>query len=337
MRGERTRLPVWLLLGVVAVLVLLAYYPFAWDPPRMVANDVTRHPGGTLAFGDHNRARSPGTPDWLPRVRARQEFEAELVARPRFPQRHRDTSIMLLADDAWRTNFGLGQNGSDLVLWLRRGGSSADGGPTFVVPRAFSRGHWTTVRVTVRHDRLRVTVDGALRLRSPLAEGSLRTWGEGRLVLGDEVQGGRGWRGELKHARVATAGDSVDYLAPGALQVPRRYLHLPEHLAPFPPTSDREWLILGLHLVSFVPVGLLIAWTRRPPVRPLPTALLALGLALLLAAGKFLFTDRHAAVADLVVEFLGALAGGWLAAPLLAWWHPNRPRRHQQPSIRDTC
>lgn len=332
MDGERSRAAAWLLLAVVAVLVLLAYYPFRFDPPRVVTNDVSRTPAGTLTFDDHNRARTEGTPDWLPAACKGQEFSAVLVARPR-AQQHRDLSIMMVAADASHTNFCLGQDGTDLVLWLRRGGSTADGTPTYVVPNAFVPGHWTTTRVTVRGDRLRVTVDGATRVRDTLAGDSLRTWGAGRMVLGDEVHGGRGWRGELRRAQVTTTAGTVDYTAPGALDVPRSYLHLPEHLAPFPPAYGVEWLILGFHLFSFVPVGLLLAATRRPPLRPLTAALWALGLALLLGAGKYLFADRHIAIADLVVQVLGALVGAGLAPLLLDRWRTlrkvSRPHRSQ--------
>src|SRR5262245_26282014 len=58
------------LLGVVLLLVVEAYFPFAWDPPRIVHNDVTRSADGILRFGEMNSARTPGTPAWLSAVRA---------------------------------------------------------------------------------------------------------------------------------------------------------------------------------------------------------------------------------------------------------------------------
>ena len=53
------------LLGMVLVLIVIAYFPFAWDPPRTVRNEVTRSADGSLRFGEMNNARTPGTPAWL--------------------------------------------------------------------------------------------------------------------------------------------------------------------------------------------------------------------------------------------------------------------------------
>ena len=51
-------------------------------------------------------------------------------------------------------------------------------------------------------------------------------------------------------------------------------------------------------------------------MRPVPATALAVGLAVVLAAGKFLFYARHMAVADIVLQSAGALLGALLAARL---------------------
>ena len=48
-------------------------------------------------------------------------------------------------------------------------------------------------------------------------------------------------------------------------------------------------------------------------MRPVLATLLAAALALALAAGKFLFYGRHAAMADIVAESAGGLLGAVLA------------------------
>jgi hypothetical protein len=53
---------------------------------------------------------------------------------------------------------------------------------------------------------------------------------------------------------------------------------------------------------------------RRPSAHLLPATLVATGIALMLAAGKFLFHGRHTAAADVTVQLLGGLLGA-----LLAW------------------
>lgn len=306
-----------LLAVLLAFFVAEAYWPFAWDPPGTVTNGVRRTAGG-LTFGDRNAARTAGTPPWVATVRRTGRVDIELVARPAYPQRHPDTSIMMLADDSWHTDFAIGQDGTDLLLWLRRTGTNTDGDPAFVVDGAFPRGEWADIRVAVRDDRLRVTVDGTTRLAAPLRPGSLGVWGPGRLVLGDEVHGGRPWQGEIRHAVVRTDAGSVDYVRPGALETPARYFYLPDHVSPFPPFNRTEWLALLGHLVSFVPVGFLLVWARRRRTRPANEVLVAVGIALgiaaVLAAGKLLFSERHLAVADLVVQAAGAFVGAHAAA-----------------------
>ena len=55
--------------GLMLLLVITAYYPFNWDPPRFVHNDVSRSGSGALRFGEMNRARTTGTPQWLASAR----------------------------------------------------------------------------------------------------------------------------------------------------------------------------------------------------------------------------------------------------------------------------
>jgi VanZ family protein len=304
------------LLGLVLLLAVIAYFPFDWDPPRTVSNEVTRSADGSLRFGDMNAARTPGTPAWLQELRSSGIVHIRLVAEPRSPEKHSPSSIMMLASDYWHTDFAIAQDHGDLVVWLRRPGSTDAGEPPFVVGGVFRPHRRTSVDVILRRADIRIAVDGTTRLTGHLPADSARVWGAGQIALGDEVLGGGPWQGEIRHAEVRTPGHAVDYVRPGALSIPERYFYLPDHVAPFPPPSLNEWLILLLHLLSFIPLGFLIAWARRPPVRPVPATALAVGLAVVLAAGKFLFYARHMAVADIVLESVGALLGALLAARL---------------------
>lgn len=303
--------------GLLAVLVLLlatvAYYPFDWNPPRTVANDVRRTPAGTLRFGEDNVARTPGTPAWVGEARGGASVRVDLRVRPAFPQRYSPVSILMVARDYWHTDLGIDQYGRDLVVSLGRPGSTENGDPPFVVDGAFAPGRWTAIMVTLSRTAVVVAVDGTTRVREPLPAGYQRAWEGGRLALGDEVRGGHGWQGEIARAEVRTPTRSVDYVEPDALDVPEESFYLPDHVAPFPPVSRLEWAILALHLLSFAPLGFLVARLRRPPYGLLTATALAAGVALVLALGKFGFDGRHTAVADVAVQIAGALAGAWLA------------------------
>jgi VanZ family protein len=310
----------------IAIMTILAYFPFDWNPPHTISNDVTRTAQGDLRFGEHNAARSSGTPEWLIAAQSAERLTIDLEARPQSTQHQPPTSIMMLASDFWHTSFAIGQDGTGLVLWMRRTGSSDNGDPPFTVPDVFRPNHWTIVQIGVVGARLTVVVDGRVRVRESLPSDTLRTWSGGRVALGDEVHGGNGWRGEIRRAQVTTVGDSINYVQPGALLVPPSYFYFPDHITPFPPPAAIEWFILVLHFLSFVSVGFLLMWISRPAFRVRSATIMAFGLAVLLALGKFLFDGRHTSVADLVAQLVGGLVGA-----MLGHWALRKAR--QSPAV----
>lgn len=299
------------LLGIILVLIVIAYFPFAWSPPRTVRNQVARNAEGSLRFGQMNYARTSGTPAWLNDVRTSGMIQIQLVASPQ--SLRQDASIMMLASDYWDTDIAIGQDHSDLVVWLRRPGSNANGDPPFVIRGVLQPQRWTSVDLRLLRGDLRIDVGARTRLTEHLPADSLQAWGQGQVALGDEVHGGGPWQGQVRLAQVRTPGHAVDYVRPGALSIPASYLYLPDHIESFPPKDLKSWLSVFLHMLTFIPVGFLIVLARRPPVRPVLATLLAAALALALAAGKFLFYGRHAAMADIVAESAGGLLGAVLA------------------------
>jgi hypothetical protein len=299
------------LLGIILVLIVIAYFPFAWSPPRTVRNQVARNAEGSLRFGQMNYARTSGTPAWLNDVRTSGMIQIQLVASPQ--SLRQDASIMMLASDYWDTDIAIGQDHSDLVVWLRRPGSNANGDPPFVIRGVLQPQRWTSVDLRLLGGDLRINVGARTRLTEHLPADSLQAWGQGQIALGDEVHGGGPWQGQVRLAQVRTPGHAVDYVRPGALSIPASYLYLPDHIESFPPKDLKSWLTVFLHMLTFIPVGFLIVLARRLPVRPVPATLLAAALALALAAGKFLFYGRHAAMADIVAESAGGLLGAVLA------------------------
>jgi hypothetical protein len=310
------------MLGLVLVLIALAYYPFTWDPPRTVRNQVTRSAAGFLRFGEMNDARSPGTPAWLPNVTASGTIEIQLEADPQSARQ--DASIMMLASDSWHTDFAIGQDGSDLALWLRRPGSNINGDPAFVVPGALQAHRWNSVSVIVRRGDLRIDVAGRTRLTARLPADFARVWGQGRIALGDEVHGGGPWQGQIRLARVSTPDRAVDYVRPGRLAIPPTFLYLPDHVEPFPPMGRQQWLYAALDLVSFIPLGFLVVLAARRPMRIVPATLLVTVFAVALGAGKFLFYGRHTAAINLLAQMAGGLLGAFLAARLARGRRPGR-------------
>jgi hypothetical protein len=300
------------LAGTVLVLIVIAYFPFAWSPPRTVRNQVTRSADGSLRFGEMNYARTPGTPIWLQEVRTSGTVQIELQAQPQSQSQH--APMMILASDHWHTDFALGQDHSSLLVWLRRTASDSNAGPPFTVGGVLQPRQWITVNLMLQQGNLRVDVDGLTRLTEHLPTDVTRSWSQGLLALGDEVHGGRPWRGEIRSAQVRAPGYAVDYVRPGALSIPATYLYLPDHIEPPFPITRGQWLLAVLDLMSFIPLGFLLVLARTPPMRPVPATVLAASLAVALAAGKFLFHGRHTSLANIVMQAAGGLLGA-----LLAW------------------
>ena len=229
--------------------------------------------------------------------------------------------MMMLASSFFNTDFAIVQDHSDLLVYLRRPGSDANGDPPFAVDGVLRSQRWNSVDVMLQHDDIRIAVDGPTRLTDHVPADSARVWGQGQIALGDEVHGGGPWQGKIRLAQVRTAGYVVNYVRPGALSIPKSYFYFPDHVLPFPPKGEQQWLDVFLDMVSFIPVGFLIVWARRPPGRAVPATVLAAVLALVLAAGKILFHGRHISLAAIVMEIFGASLGALLAS-LLA--QPNR-------------
>jgi hypothetical protein len=300
------------LLGTVLVLIVIAYFPFAWSPPRTVRNQVTRSADGSLQFGDMNYARTSGTPTWLQEVRTSGTVQIELQAQPQSLRQH--APIMILASDHWHTDFAIGQDGSRLLVWLRRTASDSNAGPPFTVGGVLRPQQWITVNLMLQQGHLRIDVDRRVWLTEHLPADVTMAWSQGQIALGDQVHGGRPWQGKIRRAQVRAPGYAVDYVRPGALSIPASYLYLPDHIEPPFPISPGEWLLAFVDMVSFIPLGFLVVLARTPPMRPAPATLLAASFAVALAAGKFLFHGRHTSLANVVMQAVGGLLGA-----LLAW------------------
>ncbi len=61
--------------------------------------------------------------------------------------------MMMLASDYGHTDFAIGQDHSNLMVWLRRPGSDANGAPPFVIDGLLQPQRWTSVDVILHAPR----------------------------------------------------------------------------------------------------------------------------------------------------------------------------------------
>lgn len=316
-----------LLLGlVVAAHMVVAFAPFRPDPPRPVSNGAHRR-GDVIAIDGPALVRSPEPPAWLAEVTQRNEVAVHVTARSLEPDQDGPARLVAIEGGHTRADLMLGQRGADLVVRMRRSGSDRAGNPAARVPDVFGGDAWHRFDVVAADGELVVSVDGVPRVRWRLPAASLAGWDPGyRLHVGDAATGERSWHGEIRSLVAGSGGALVDYLRPGALEVPARFWYVPERVRD-PVGWDvldggRASALAVVRLVSFVPVGALAAAAagRRRAGRVL-VAGAVVGLAAALQLGKVLFAGRHPALADMVIE----VCGGALGAAAWAWWTRLRP------------
>lgn len=299
----------WLVAAVVVANVAGSLFPFRLDPPRYVRNDVRRAPSGQLDFGRHNALRSLSAPEWLPAVLRSGRLGVELEARSAGPQGG-PARLFALSESPFHANLVLGQGGDDLLVRVRRPGSTTAGSPAFHVRGVFAHGDWVALDVELEPDRVRVAVDGEPRLDAALPGDTLDSWSpRARVALGDEPGGGRAWRGSLRRATVRVDGDSDDLLAPATLECPAASWVLPDRLRRSPSFDGRELGPALLHFAGFAPLGFLLAREHGARRAALLCALLSLGL----SAAKVFVAGRHPAALDVVTQVAGALCGALAA------------------------
>ena len=105
-----------------------------------------------------------------------ERLNIQLGMNPRTSQGQSPASVMMLAQDFWHTDFAIGQDHSDVIVWLRRPGSDLNGNPTFDVHDALRLGHWNRIDVRVRGQGISIDVNHTHRLTARLPEHPLRNW-----------------------------------------------------------------------------------------------------------------------------------------------------------------
>ncbi len=309
--GDATRRRARLgLVALLLVLVGLSLFPFRLDAARQVPNDVEVGADGQVAFDRFNRMRSEGPQRWLSDVSPDDSVTVELDLRPADVEQTGPARVLAVSSDPDNADVVVGQERRDVVVRVRRAGSDPSGWPDLRVPDVLSASEWTSVRITVEPDRVGVDVDGVALAAEDVSVPPVSTWDRSyTTALGDEVDGGRPWAGQLRRATITTPTGTADLLAPGVLDVPESYRYEPRRgWEPALPVSVPDALVDLLHALAFVPVGALLA-LALPRARIAPLLLATLVLTFALTASKMFFESRHPSLSDPVVETVGSLIG----------------------------
>jgi hypothetical protein len=301
----------------IAVLTLYwasAFYPFRWDPPRLVTNQARRLPDGSLRLGDPSIVRSTGAVAWLDKAVACGCLTVDLEVWAGAPVQEGPARIFTVSKDTRHTNLTVAQQGSDLVLRLRRSGSDVNGLLPLRVPGVFREPGWRHITVDIARGALRVNVDGAPLIRETLGPDPLRSWDRSfHLALGNELTLGRPWVGDVRRVRVRVEDELVDILEPGGLEIPAEWQYVPARLR-----APLLWfggagrvLDVVLNLAAFLPLGWILAAFRRLPLVWVVAVCTALSLSM--EVGQIFFDERVPSLIDLAVNVVGGVLGAILA------------------------
>jgi hypothetical protein len=153
--------------------VLLAYVgvalaPFRWAPPRRHANAAAAGADG-IRFPSAGLAHSAAPPGWLERAATLGALRLELRLQTYALDQAGPSRIFTVSRDLHFADLTVGQEGSDLLLLLRRPGSAPNGKPAYSVPGVFLGAEYDFaarklyvpahhyLRVRVRGDEVQVT------------------------------------------------------------------------------------------------------------------------------------------------------------------------------------
>jgi hypothetical protein len=320
-----------LLALVVVVHVVVAFAPFRFDPPRSLTNGASLE-DGVLAVTGPAEAHTTEPPSWLREIRDGDDLSVTLDVRAADALQDGPARILTVEADYVNADLVIGQDGEDLVVRVRRPGSQASGDPPIIVRDVFNAPGWHRIDVATGSDDLTITVDDRDPVVVEIGADGLRQWDTGYdLSLGDSILGNRTWEGEMREVQAGTGGGTVDYLSPGAVEIPDDVWYSPSRLDDVVGADDGV-PIAFVHFLSFVPVGALVAALCRRR-RILAGVLWSTAFALFLQAGKVLFDTRHPALVDFAVEVAGGAVGAWcwvrLAPPSWSRLPPGEPAMAQ--------
>ncbi len=299
-----------LLLVVLALLVIGSWYPFRPALPAWRRTTPTSTTGG-LIFSGRSIAWNPA-PDWLNETITSDQFRLDIEARADPAAQDGPARLFTISENVRRANLTIGQDELDLIIRLRRGESTELGTPEFVVPDLFANGAWHKISIEANAAGFRIDVDG-----QNIAEGrspTLAVWDPTHsLALGDEPEGDRGWKGELRRADIRAGNATIDLLADRSYR------------------QRSEWIFAGRvraagRALPEDPVGIslarAVAWACSGALasaaklrRGMLAALVVLPAAL--TFGKFFIDGRDPRFSDTLLGSI-AVAIGWATARLVA-------------------
>jgi hypothetical protein len=304
--GTRVLRP-WLVCGLLFVALVAAWAPFRFEAPVWRRDGPTRTAGALHFDGRAVLASDVAVRPVIAEAKQDDRLRVQLDARSASPDQSGPARLLAISESVYSADVMVGQDEADLVVRLRRPDSGPDGEPAFRVDGVFADEQWHAIDLDITPSSIALWVDGVAVVSQPAVR-ALAAWDEAHTVsLGDEASGDRGWRGDIRGARLSSDDDTVDLVAVSALHAPDDLVvsdrvRLLGQLAPQDPPLWNITRVAGWAVIGFV------ARPRRARSR---LALLLFPLALTL--GKVFFAGRDPRLSDVVLSVVGLVIGAGLA------------------------
>jgi len=251
-------------------------------------------------------------------------FALELDVRCAAERQTGPARIVGLSATTSRRNFLVGQEGSDLLIRLRRDGSDENGLPGFMVAGVFAGCQSRHLALSVIDQRLLLTIDGVTKIDQRV--GALTGWDPTMpLLLGNESNWNRGWSGQLDNLALALNGKNQTGGLQNAERVEGVWLASEQlqrlsvaSFLPFMVNTLAVWLDNLINVLGFLPLGLVLAAGWGSGLGWAKAGAWAAVLSLTIELGQLGFVGRIVSTTDLVTNTTGGMLGYGLGVTALA-------------------
>ena len=311
-----------LALATGALLLLhlaVSLWPYEWAVARVVSNGAAPLAEGGVRFPEPGVALAARPPRWFEGAVRSSRLELWLRLRSLAATQSGPARILTLSSNSYEVDLMIGQEGDDLVVWLRTpwtdGFSRIDYLPMVRVADLFRTSDWLDLRITIKPGLLDVAVGDKLAVQEPLPMEPLRNWGlSPQLALGNEVTYNRPWLGEIRRATARAEDVAEDHADASQLAFPPTFLMT----AKFPklvPLSALNAYDAAANIVLYIPLGFLLALLGRG--RPWRILLYAAVVVAAVSASmevlQLFVPRRWPSVDDLIFNTIGGALGAGLA------------------------
>ncbi|MBT4822595.1 MAG: PQQ-binding-like beta-propeller repeat protein [Lentisphaerae bacterium] len=186
-------------MGVAAIGPMGAQSPKLKLRPR---GNATVTPEGKLSLADGAFLVEGANAGLLDQCRHSGELTVEAVLRTESLQQRGPARIVSFSVDPYHRNFTLGQQNDRLILRLRTPQTGDNGMKPETTLCSIRKSAEHHVLVTYRNGELVCYLDGQLAMRSDAVHGKFGNWEPMHLILGDEFQDNRDWKGTLSRVTV---------------------------------------------------------------------------------------------------------------------------------------